>query len=379
MQLSDLSLDQKQALAAHPNTRIRQRSEKLLTQSGELPSPDRQKVIAELLPGVEQAGDSACGKEIFKRQCAKCHMHSGEGQRIGPDLTGVAVHPKRELLIHILDPSRSVEGNFRVYTAVLDDGRVLTGMLTGESQTAIEITDTEARRHAIAREDIDELVSSKKSLMPEGFEKQLKPDELRDLLEFLVTPGKYFPLDLAKVATVVSTKGMFYSETADAERLIFPDWLPKTVDGVPFYLVDPEGDRRPNVVLLHSSQGPIPRRMPKSVSLACRSPAKAIHLLSGVAGWASPLGTKGSISMIVRLRYADGTTEDHELKNGIHFADYIRVIDVPESKLAFRLRGQQIRYLKIEPRRADVIESVELAKGVDATAPIVMAVTVETR
>jgi hypothetical protein len=83
--------------------------------------------------------------------------------------------------------------------------------------------------------------------------------------------------------------------------------------------------------------------------------------------------------MIVRLHYADGSTEDHELKNGVHFADYIRVVDVPESKLAFRLRGQQIRYLAIEPKRADPIENVELVKGPDSTAPIVMAVTVETR
>jgi hypothetical protein len=82
--------------------------------------------------------------------------------------------------------------------------------------------------------------------------------------------------------------------------------------------------------------------------------------------------------MIVRLQYADGSTEDHELKNGVHFADYIRVVNVPESKLAFRLRGQQIRYLSIEPKRDDVIESVELVKGPDNTAPIVMAVTVET-
>ncbi len=55
------------------------------------------------------------------------------------------------------------------------------------------------------------------------------------------------------------------------------------------------------------------------------------------------------------------------------------VVDVPESKLAFRLRGQQIRYLAIEPKRADTIGSVELVKGPDATAPVVMAVTVETR
>jgi hypothetical protein len=67
------------------------------------------------------------------------------------------------------------------------------------------------------------------------------------------------------------------------------------------------------------------------------------------------------------------------LKNGLHFADYIRVVDVPESKLAFRLRGQQIRYLAVHPKQSGVIERIELVKGPDNTAPVVMAVTVETR
>jgi putative membrane-bound dehydrogenase-like protein len=379
VQLSDLSLDEKQALNAHPDPGVRQRAQALLKRAGGLPNPDREKVIQELLAEVERKGDAAAGKEVFKKQCSKCHMHSGEGQRIGPDLTGMAVHPKHELLIHILDPSRSVEGNFRVYTVVLEDGRVVTGMLAGESRTAIEIIDTEAKRHAISREDIDELVGSKKSLMPEGFEKQVKPEELRDLLEFLTTRGKFFPLDLAKVATVVTTRGMFFSEESEIERMVFPDWSPKSFEGVPFYVVDPNGDRRPNAVLLYSTNGITPRRMPKSVSLPCRSPARSLHFLSGVAGWGSPIGEKGSVSMIVRLHYADGSKEDHELRNGIHFADYIRVENVPESKLAFRLRGQQLRYLSVEPRKAESIDTVELVKGPDQTAPIVMAITVETR
>jgi hypothetical protein len=82
--------------------------------------------------------------------------------------------------------------------------------------------------------------------------------------------------------------------------------------------------------------------------------------------------------MIVRLHYSDGSTEDHELLNGVHFADYIRRIDVPESQFAFQLRGQQIRYLAVEPETEKVIEKIELIKGEDQTAPIVMAVTVET-
>jgi uncharacterized protein len=119
--------------------------------------------------------------------------------------------------------------------------------------------------------------------------------------------------------------------------------------------------------------------MPKSVVLTCRSPAKAIHLLSGVAGWGSPIGEAGSVSMIVRLHYADGSTEDHELQNGVHFADYIRRVDVPGSKFAFNLKGRQIRYLSVQPKRGEAIERIELVKGEDETAPVVMAITVESR
>jgi putative heme-binding domain-containing protein len=308
-----------------------------------------------------------------------CHTHSGEGAQVGPDLTGMAVHPKEHLLIDIIDPSRSVEGNFRVYTVETKDGRVFNGLLASETKTSVELIDAQAKKVVLLRENIDELRASPKSLMPEGFEKQITEVELTNLLEFLTQRGKYLPLSLAKVATVVSTKGMFYSEDAPGERLIFRDWAPKTFEGVPFQLVDPRDGKAANAVMLHSSNGTIPPKMPKSVTLPCNSAAKAIHLLSGVSGWGYPFSEKGSVSLIVRLHYEDGKTEDHELKNGEHFADYIRRVDVPGSKFAFALRGQQIRYLAVVPKREEKIKEIELVKGPDATAPVVMAVTVETR
>ena len=82
--------------------------------------------------------------------------------------------------------------------------------------------------------------------------------------------------------------------------------------------------------------------------------------------------------MIVRLHYEDGQTEDHPLKNGEHFADYIRRVDVPGSKFAFSLNGRQVRYLAVSPKRAEKIKQIEFVKGSDNTAPVVMAVTVET-
>jgi putative heme-binding domain-containing protein len=292
----------------------------------------------------------------------------------------MAVHPKEHLLTDILDPSRSVEANFRVYTVTTKKGQVLTGLLASESRTAIELYDAEAKKHTVLREDIDEMSASPKSLMPDGFEKQLSRKDLTDLLEFLTQRGKYLPLPLGKVATAVSTRGMFHCEEAVRERLVFDDWSPKTFAGVPFHLVDPQGTRVPNVILLYGPNGTIPPRMPRRVSLPCNAPAKAIHLLGGVSGWGSQGGGGGTVSLVVRLHYHDGRTEDHPLKNGEHFADYIGRFDVPGSQFAFRLKGgQQVRYLAVTPRRAETIERIEFVKGPDRTAPVIMAVTVEGR
>jgi putative heme-binding domain-containing protein len=373
-----LDLDQKAALASHPDQALAERAKKLLALGGGLPNADRQKVIDELKHVVEKTGDAANGKKMFAQHCAKCHKHGGEGTQVGPDLTGMAVHPKEELLIHILDPSRSVEGNYKAYRVTTTDGRTLVGLLASESMTAVEVIDADGKRVPLSRDDIESLKETDKSLMPEGFEKQMKPEELADLLEFLTQKGKYVPLPLDKVATVVSTKGMFNGEANTAERLVFPDWQPKIFKGVPFVLTDPQGDKLKNAVLLHSASGTIPPKLPKSVSLPLNGKASAIHLLGGVAAGASPGGQAGSVSLVVRLHYADGMTEDHELKNGVHVADYSRRVDVPQSEFAFALGQQQVRYLAVTPKRDAVIKTVELVKGPDRTAPVVMAVTAET-
>ncbi|MFN9916308.1 MAG: hypothetical protein ACK53L_27205, partial [Pirellulaceae bacterium] len=121
---------------------------------------------------------------------------------------GMAVHPKHELLTHILAPNQSVEGNFRVYSLQTFDGLVLTGMLAGESRTSVELIDAQGKRQTIQREDIENFQSSRKSLMPEGFESQIDREAMKDLLEFLTTKGQYLPLPLAQVATAISTKGL---------------------------------------------------------------------------------------------------------------------------------------------------------------------------
>ena len=377
MAISLLSLDQSQALAAHPDSKIAGRARALLARGGGLPDPDREKVIQALSPLAMKGGDASRGKEIFKKECMKCHTHSGEGGKVGPDLTGIAAHPRVELIVHILDPSRSVEGNFLQYTVSTTDGRVLSGLLAGETRTSIDLLDAEGKKQTLLREDIEELAASKKSIMPEGFEKSVPPEGLADLLQFLTQKGKYLPLDLRKVATLTTTEGVPFGPAGSVGRLIFEDWGPKVVDGVPFALVDPQAGRQPNAIMLTAPGGRLAPKMPRSVTLPVNAPARAIHLLSGMAALGFPAGREGTVSMIVRIRYEDGATEDHELKNGVHFADVNGEQEVPGSKRAFKLGGQQVRYLTVTPRRRDPIAGIELVKGPDRTAPIVLAATVE--
>ncbi|HEY2882997.1 MAG TPA: c-type cytochrome, partial [Pirellulales bacterium] len=378
--LADLPLDQKQALATAPNREIARRAGELLFRAGSLPNADRQKVVDEFMPMLEKSGDPDAGKVVFTKQCAKCHTHAGAGAegKVGPDLSGMAVHPKKDLLIDILDPSRSVEGTFRAYTLVTDDARTIVGLLGSESKTSVEIVDSEAKRHTVLRENIESLTPSPKSLMPEGFEKQVSKDDIVNLLAFLTQRGRYMPIPIAKAASVVTTKNMFSRDDKANEKIVFDSWSPKTVNGVQFRLIDPQGDRVPNAIMLFGEKAP---QMPKMVEIPCNMPAKAIHMLSGVAGWGFPSTEAKTLAMTLRLHYADGQTEDHELKNGVEFADYRGNTNVPGSKPAFRLGEAQLRYLSIEPKRGETIERIELIKGGDnhdPIAPIVMAITVET-
>jgi hypothetical protein len=201
-------------------------------------------------------------------------------------------------------------------------------------------------------------------------------------------PGlKYLLLPISQVAPAVSTKSMFTGN--GMECLIFPKWGKQEVHGIPFDVVDPRGDRVKNAIVLHGPAGAPARDMPTAVRLKCGSAAKAIHLLSGVAGWGYT-GGNPSPCMIVRLHYRDGSSEDHPLMNGIHFCDFStfpndRPFEVPGSRFAIRFRrpdggAAQIRYLAIQPRSpGKVIDEIEFVKDPAGgnVSPVIMAVTVE--
>ena len=376
---ADLSLVQRQLLTSLPDRRLRRRAAELMKKAGGTVNADRQRVLESKMTLTTQKGSVAAGKVVFEKNCSACHLYKGLGKKVGPVLDGMAVHPKPELLTHILDPNRNVEGNYRLYTVVTGEGLVLNGMLANETRTTLEIVDSKGKSTSVLREDIDEIIPSRKSIMPEGFESNIDDKGLVDLLEYLTDFGDYLPVPLEQYATVLTTRGMFYDRNGLGERILLDDWGMKSVDGVPFRMVDPKDDQQPNMIMLRSTYGPVAATMPTSATVPCNAPAKAIHLLSGIGGWSAREPGNRGVGMIVRLKYADGVVEDHELIDGQHFADYNGEFNVPKSKLAFKTNGgnYQMRYLKVEPKRDEKIETIEFVKGPAGMAPIVGAVTIE--
>ncbi|MEE8451116.1 MAG: hypothetical protein V3R99_04345, partial [Thermoguttaceae bacterium] len=89
------------------------------------------------------------------------------------------------LLTSILDPSQAVEAKYLNYIILMDDGLTLTGMLAAETGSSLTLAMEEGKRQTVLRQDIEELQSSGKSLMPDGLEEELTPQDLSDLIAFV--------------------------------------------------------------------------------------------------------------------------------------------------------------------------------------------------
>jgi putative membrane-bound dehydrogenase-like protein len=172
-------------LKNHRDAKVRERAATLFTA---VTSETRQKVLDRYKAAAEKAGDTAKGREVFRRECAGCHVAGSIGQNVGPSIASIGTKTASELLIGILDPNREVDPRYLNYTATLLDERTTSGIIAAESPTAITLRRSDGQGETILRSQILELRSTKLSLMPEGLEEKITPAEMADLLAFLLGP-----------------------------------------------------------------------------------------------------------------------------------------------------------------------------------------------
>jgi len=149
-------------------------------------SSDRQKMVETYRAALTLKADAAHGKTVFKKTCSTCHRLENVGTEVGPDLLSALRTKTREgLLIDIFDPSREVDPRYINYIVTNKAGRVFTGMIAAETASSITLRRAEKAEDTILRTQIDEILATAKSLMPENLELQLSKQEVADLIAYL--------------------------------------------------------------------------------------------------------------------------------------------------------------------------------------------------
>ncbi|MCG8651786.1 MAG: c-type cytochrome, partial [Pirellulales bacterium] len=137
-----------------------------------------------------QVGDAGRGHQVFKKHCAACHQLHGEGTVVGPQLDGAITRSVDRLLEDIVTPDHNVDKAFRTTSFLLDDGRVLVGLVRAETQREISVVDSKGKNLAIDPDSIERRQESSRSLMPSNFSEVLSPAEINDLLKFIRRPKR---------------------------------------------------------------------------------------------------------------------------------------------------------------------------------------------
>lgn len=147
---------------------------------------ERTKKYRDLLtPAALAKGDVAKGKTLFMATCGACHQLFGEGQNVGPDITGSNRADLNYLLENVLDPNAVIGKAYQLNLFTMKDGRVMSGVIKEENPAAVKIAMMGGIEFTLPQTDIAKREVSKLSTMPEGLFDALPPAMVIDLVAYL--------------------------------------------------------------------------------------------------------------------------------------------------------------------------------------------------
>ena len=175
--------------------------------------------IAEL-----EGGSWARGRKIFRSDaasCFKCHSVGGGGARIGPDLSNLVHRDYASVMRDVANPSFGINPDYIGHVIVLNDGRVLTGVLQTDGDQLL-LGDEKGTVTKLSESDIESITASKTSVMPTGVAQKLTADQMKDLITFLMTPPPHMPLESPLTAPPLRTQAEVAAALAGSPQVPEP-------------------------------------------------------------------------------------------------------------------------------------------------------------
>lgn len=175
-----LTASQAGFLRKHSDAVVKKQANEILP-----PPASRESVIAAFRPALSLTGNPSRGHELYARRCISCHRAGTEGSAVGPDFTTVKNAGKEKLLLNILDPNREVAPQYLSFLIETKDGQSVLGIVASDQPAGITIRQAFGRETVMSRAQIRRMSSQGQSLMPEGLEEKLTPQDLADLISFV--------------------------------------------------------------------------------------------------------------------------------------------------------------------------------------------------
>lgn len=142
-------------------------------------------------------GEPDKGRELFfdaadDLNCGQCHRVRGTGAMVGPDLSGLADRPAREILRDIVLPEARLSSRRALFDLTTAAGERLTVLKAGEEEQRIRFYDVTALppvRRTLRRDQVQSLEPQPGSAMPETYGRRYTLKQLLDLVSFLKGAG----------------------------------------------------------------------------------------------------------------------------------------------------------------------------------------------
>lgn len=169
-------------LERHPDRGIVERIGRMRADVGR---EGKQELILRYADAISQSADSQAGRALFVRHCAGCHKIGEDGVAVGPDISDMRTQSPEQLLVSILDPNAAIDANYYRYAAVTTDGQLIEGLLQDSNSRSVTLRVQDGATRTIPRDEVEQLRATGLSMMPEGFENQLDPAAMRDLIGYV--------------------------------------------------------------------------------------------------------------------------------------------------------------------------------------------------
>jgi putative membrane-bound dehydrogenase-like protein len=186
---TDVPFDVVERIRRHDDPAIAQLTTKFWGRTRQTPAELQQRIAAVAKTISTGHGDASRGKQIFATTCATCHKLHGEGQTIGPDLTGYERDNLDFLLVSIVDPNAGIREEYTNFELQTTDDLLLTGYVVERAAQAVTIEDAQQGRVTVPQNRIKSLQASSLSRMPEGLLDALNDEQVRDLFAYICSPG----------------------------------------------------------------------------------------------------------------------------------------------------------------------------------------------